>query len=45
MIDNALEDLKTYDIDRTDAMLLFASTDEYLFNSINSTLRSAKDLT
>jgi len=35
MINNALEKLKDNKIDKVDAMLLFASTDQYLFHNIN----------
>ncbi len=45
MIDKALEDLAKYGVNRTDAMLLFASTDKYLFENINWALRWTKELT
>lgn len=45
MINKALETLKNRGIDEVDAMLLFASTDKYLFHNINWALREIKELT
>lgn len=45
MINESLGELSKYGIDKTDAMLLFASTDKYLFDNINWALRWTKKLT